>query len=164
MQAAQLVGQGVRIVLHFLDHIARLFAGLFQFLLALAQQRFALFFRGLQRVFRPVARLFGVVLRGFELQLEVVELGQHTVQALVVAGHMRARGVDDILRDAKLGADEEGVRFARHADAETVGRLQAFDVELAAGVDNARRFQREHLELGIMGRRHQQRAAAAQFF
>ena len=75
---------------------------------------------------------------------------------------MCARRVDDTLRDAELGADQKRVGFARHADTELVGGHQAFDIKLAACVDNAGRFKRKHLEFGIVGSGHQQRVAAAQ--
>ena len=133
-------------------------------MLAFLDEVIALFLGAFQRVFGLIAGLFGVALGFFELQFQIVQLGQYAVQTLVVVGRMAAGGVDDVLRDTQLSADEERIGLAGHADAELVGGHQRFDVELAAGVDDTGGFQRVDFHLGIVGGSHQQAALAAQLF
>ena len=71
---------------------------------------------------------------------------------------------DDPLRNTQLFADEKCIGFARHADAQFVGRAQGFQIKLTAGIDDTLCFQREDLQFCVMGGGHQQYAAAAQFF
>ena len=90
LDAAQLVGQGVGVVLHLLHQVMGLLAGGVQFGLALADQLVALGLGAGQGIFGLGAGLLGVVLGGFQLQFQIIQLGQHAVQPLVVAGHVGA--------------------------------------------------------------------------
>jgi len=137
-------------------------AGIFEFFLTLFDQVVAFLLSTFQRMLRLIPGLLGLGLGVLQLDLQVIQLGQHAVEALIVVRHVIACGVDNFLRDAELGADEEGVRFARHADAQFIGGHQRFDVELAAGVDDAGRFQRVDLQLSVVGRSHEQTALTAQ--
>ena len=109
-----------------------------------------------------VLGLLGLGLRLLQLDLQIVQLGQHAVQPFVIVRHVISRGINDLLRDTQLCADQEGVRLARHADAELIGRHQRLDVKFTAGVHHAGRFQRIDLQLGVVGRRHEQTALTAQ--
>ena len=162
LDLAQLVGQAVGLVFHLLGQGAGLGAGGFQLVLALTDQLFLLFLGVLQLMGRLVTQPLHLVLAGLELQLEVVQLAQHRVQPLVVGRKVLLGRLDDPLGDAQLFADEEGVGFARHADAQLVGGPQGLEVEFAAGVDDAGRFEGKDLQLGVVGGGHQQNAAAAQ--
>ena len=125
--------------LNLLHQVMGLAAGIFEFFLTLFDQVVAFLLGALQRVLRLIPGLLGLGLGVLQLDLQVIQLGQHAVEALIVVRHVIACGVDNFLRDAELGADEEGVRFARHADAQFIGGHQRFDVKLAAGVDDAGR-------------------------
>ena len=111
-----------------------------------------------------VLGLFGLGLGLFQLDFQIVQLGKHAVQPLVIVGHMIARGINDFFRDAELGADKERVGFARHADTEFIGGHQRLHVKFAAGIDDAGSFQRVDFQFCVVGRRHQQAALAAQPF
>ena len=105
-------------------------------------------------MFRLVPGLLRLILRGFQLEFQVIQLGQHAVQPLVIAGHVAAGCVNDGFRNAQLGADEKSVGFARHPHAEPVGGHEAFHIEFAAGIDHAGGLQRVDLQLRIMGGCH----------
>ena len=75
---------------------------------------------------------------------------------------MAAGRIDDVLRDAQLGADKECVGLTGHADAQLIRRHQRFYVEFTAGVDDTGRFQRVNFHFGVVGGSHQQAALAAQ--
>ena len=129
-------------------------AGVLQLLLAFGNEGVPLFLGAFQRVFRLVPGLLHLILRGFQLKLQVIQLGQHAVQTLIITGHVAAGCVNDGFRDAQLGADEKGVGFARHTHAEPVGGHEALHIEFAAGVYHAGGLQRVDLQLRIVGGGH----------
>ena len=117
-------------------------AGGFQLFLALFDQGITLFLGAFQGMLCFIAGLFGFVLSGFQLQLQIIQLGQNAVQPLIIVGHMITGGIDDAFRNAQLGTDEERVGLTGHTHAELVGGGQAFHIKLTAGVHHARSFQR----------------------
>ena len=163
LNLAQFIGQGIGLAFHLLCQCTGLGTGCFQLVFALLNELVPLFAGGIQLMCGLVAQLFNFVLAFLQLQLQIVELAQNGIQTFILGGKVLLCGLNDSLRDAQLFADEERVRFARHADAELVGRAQGLKVELAAGVDNALGFQRKDLQFGIVGGSHQQHAAAAEF-
>ena len=162
LQLAQLIGETVGLVLHLLGHLAGLQACGLQLGLALLDQCVVFLAGGFQLVFGFGFRLFRLVLAGLQLQLQVVQLGQHAVQPLVVVGQVGLRPLDHPGRYAQLLADQEGVGFARYAHAQLVGGAQALHIELTTGVHHAGSLQREDLHLGIVGSGHDQGALDTQ--
>ena len=138
--------------------------GVFQFPLALGHQFPALFLGAFQSMFSVVPGFFCLSLSFLQLQFQIIQLGQHTVQPLVIIGHMVPGRVDDLLGYPQLGTNEERIGFTRHTHTELVGRHQGLHIELAAGVDHAGSLQRIHLQFCIVGGSHQQTALPAQLF
>ena len=164
LDAAQLVRQGICLVLHTLHQLMGFAAGGFQLFLALFDQGITLFLGAFQGMLCFIAGLFGFVLSGFQLQLQIIQLGQNAVQPLIIVGHMITSGIDDAFRNAQLGTDEKRVGLTGHAHAELVGGGQAFHIKLTAGVHHARGFQRVNFQLGVVGGGHQQGALLTQPF
>ena len=162
LDAAQLVRQGICLVLHILHQLMGFAAGGFQLFLALFDQGITLFLGAFQGMLCFIAGLFGFILSGFQLQLQIIQLGQNAVQPLIIVGHMITGGIDDAFRNAQLGTDEERVGLTGHADAQLIRRHQRFYVEFTAGVDDTGRFQRVNFHFGVVGGSHQQAALAAQ--
>ena len=111
-----------------------------------------------------IFQLFHLVLAFLQLQLQIIQLSQNGIQTLILCGKMLLCRFDHALRDAQLFADEERIGFARHADAQLIGRAQRVQIQLTAGIDNALGFQSKHLQLRVVSGGHQQHAAAAQLF
>ena len=82
-----------------------------------------------------VLQLLHLVLALFQLQLQVVQLAQNCIQALILGRQMLLSCLNDTLRDAQLLTDEEGVGLAGHTYAQLVSRAQCLQIKLAAGID-----------------------------
>ena len=163
LQLAQLIGQCIRLAFHLLCQRTGLGTGSFQLVFALLDQFIPLFLSGLQLVRSLILQLLHLVLAFFQLQLQVVQLAQNCIQALILGRQMLLGCLNDTLRDAQLLTDEEGVGLAGHTYAQLVSRAQCLQIKLAAGIDYTLGFQRKHLQLGVVSGCHQQHTAAAQF-
>ena len=75
-------------------------AGIFEFFLTLFDQVVAFLLGAFQRVLRLIPGLLGLGLGVLQLDLQVIQLGQHAVEALIVVRHVIACGVDNFLRYA----------------------------------------------------------------
>ena len=108
-----------------------------------------------------ILQLLHLVLALFQLQLQVVQLAQNCIQALILGRQMLLGCLNDTLRDAQLLTDEEGVGLAGHTYAQLVSRAQCLQIKLTAGIDYTLGFQRKHLQFGVVSGCHQQHTAAA---
>lgn len=86
LDLAQLIRQSVSLALDLLRQCASLGAGSFQLILALLDKLIALLTGCIQLVGSLVFQAFHLVLTGFELELQIIQLAQNSVQTLVFCG------------------------------------------------------------------------------
>ena len=97
----------------------------------------------------PVVGLFFLS----QLLAGLLQVGQEVLEVFGVLAQLLLCRLDDVVGQAQLLGDGEGVALAGDADHEPVGGLQGLDIELAAGVDDALGPHGVGLELGVVGGR-----------
>ena len=148
------VGDGlVGLLLGLLQDFSGILVGLLeQFLPALLELLLAVP-QGLAVLLQGGPQAGGLLLLGAQLLTGGLQVGQEILEVLLLLAELFLCSFDDVVGQAQLLGDGEGVALARDADHEPVGGLEGLDIELTAGVHDALGPHGVGLELGVVGRR-----------